>query len=340
MTKSRVLKKLRAGEFVTVAGFSRLPDPWYAEVIGRIGFDLIWFDMEHRPFGYDAIGPISFACRASGIDLMVRVLKTGYSRPCACSSSAPTESWSRIASMRREARQWVDWTRFPPLGRRGFDGSGADADFSWPIRANTSGTPMRRRSWCCRSKIAPPSSVSKTLPPCPASACSLSARRIFPIDYGVPWQFKHPLIETAFDRVAEAAARHGKYWGTVSGSPERAQWILDRGGRMFTAGGRSRRAGQRAESLFRLSRLRRHCEVIPSAGAPNARKWQVLALLFCAGGLNYADRTAISTLFPLLRADLAMTDVGMAAVGSLFLWSYAATSPIAGIVADRSRAAA
>jgi MFS family permease len=30
-----------------------------------------------------------------------------------------------------------------------------------------------------------------------------------------------------------------------------------------------------------------------------------------------------------------MTDVGMAAVGSLFLWSYAATSPIAGMVADR-----
>src|SRR5262249_43568406 len=28
-------------------------------------------------------------------------------------------------------------------------------------------------------------------------------------------------------------------------------------------------------------------------------------------------------------------DVGMAAVGSLFLWSYAATSPIAGMVADR-----
>lgn len=67
----------------------------------------------------------------------------------------------------------------------------------------------------------------------------------------------------------------------------------------------------------------------------DARKWRVLALLFCAGGLNYADRTAISSLFPLLRADLALTDVGMAAIGSLFLWSYAACSPFAGMVADR-----
>jgi MFS family permease len=61
----------------------------------------------------------------------------------------------------------------------------------------------------------------------------------------------------------------------------------------------------------------------------------VLALLFCTGGLNYADRTAISTLFPLLRVDLGLTDVGMAAIGSLFLWSYAVTSPMAGMVADR-----
>ena len=69
--------------------------------------------------------------------------------------------------------------------------------------------------------------------------------------------------------------------------------------------------------------------------ARDARKWKVLALLFCAGAVNYADRTAISSLFPLLRRDLGISDVGMAAVGSLFLWSYAATSPVAGMVGDR-----
>jgi MFS transporter, Spinster family, sphingosine-1-phosphate transporter len=65
------------------------------------------------------------------------------------------------------------------------------------------------------------------------------------------------------------------------------------------------------------------------------RKWKVLALLFAAGALNYADRTAITSVFPLLRRDLGITDVGLAAIGSLFLWSYAFTSPFAGVVADR-----
>ena len=57
------------------------------------------------------------------------------------------------------------------------------------------------------------------------------------LSYGVPMEFNHPKIESAFDRIAAAAAKHGKWWGTTSGSPEAAQRVVDRGGRMFTAGG-------------------------------------------------------------------------------------------------------
>ena len=68
---------------------------------------------------------------------------------------------------------------------------------------------------------------------------------------------------------------------------------------------------------------------------PDKRKWKVLAFLFALGALNYADRTAITSVFPLLRRDLGISDVGLAATGSLFLWSYAFSSPMAGVFADR-----
>jgi len=64
-------------------------------------------------------------------------------------------------------------------------------------------------------------------------------------------------------------------------------------------------------------------------------KWQTVMVLFFVAGLNYADRTAISTVFPLVRADLGLSDVAMAAIGSVFLWAYALGSPAAGFVADR-----
>lgn len=66
-----------------------------------------------------------------------------------------------------------------------------------------------------------------------------------------------------------------------------------------------------------------------------AYKWRVAALCCCIGALNYADRAAIASVYPLVRADLSLTDVELAAVGSFFLFAYAFASPFAGILADR-----
>jgi predicted MFS family arabinose efflux permease len=65
------------------------------------------------------------------------------------------------------------------------------------------------------------------------------------------------------------------------------------------------------------------------------QKWKIALMLFMIAALNYGDRTAISSVFPLLRADLALSDVVMAGIGSVFLWSYAIGSPVAGYLADR-----
>jgi MFS family permease len=64
-------------------------------------------------------------------------------------------------------------------------------------------------------------------------------------------------------------------------------------------------------------------------------RWKQVALLFCCAALNYGCRAATASVFPLFRSDLGLTDFGMAAVGSLFLWSYALESSFAGWLADR-----
>ena len=66
-----------------------------------------------------------------------------------------------------------------------------------------------------------------------------------------------------------------------------------------------------------------------------AYRWKLVALLFCCGALNYGDRAATSAVFPLFRVTLGITDLQIAAVGSLFLWAYAIGSPLAGVLADR-----
>jgi MFS transporter, Spinster family, sphingosine-1-phosphate transporter len=64
-------------------------------------------------------------------------------------------------------------------------------------------------------------------------------------------------------------------------------------------------------------------------------RWRLVVILCFAAGLNYADRTALSAVFPLLKAEFGATDQQLGGVGAVFLWAYAAASPVAGALADR-----
>lgn len=63
--------------------------------------------------------------------------------------------------------------------------------------------------------------------------------------------------------------------------------------------------------------------------------WRVALFLSIAAGLNYADRTALSSVIPPVREDLGATDAQIGWAGLLFLWSYALLSPFAGNLADK-----
>ncbi len=64
-------------------------------------------------------------------------------------------------------------------------------------------------------------------------------------------------------------------------------------------------------------------------------RWRVALFLAVAAALNYADRASLSAVLPALRADLGLSDVQLGLLGSVFLWSYALGSPLAGSLADR-----
>lgn len=66
-------------------------------------------------------------------------------------------------------------------------------------------------------------------------------------------------------------------------------------------------------------------------------KWLLVALLFLVAVVNYADRTALSAVFPLLKSSLGMSDAALGAVGTTFLWTYGLASPLAGMIGDRYR---
>jgi 4-hydroxy-2-oxoheptanedioate aldolase len=237
MTKSRVLRKLRSGDFVKVAGISRVAEPWLTEVVGQIGYDVVWFDLEHRPYNYGTIDMLSLACRATGIDLMVRILKSGYySAMQALEFGANGLMVPHIRSA-EEARQWVEWSRFPPLGKRGLDGAGADANFG--LADTREYLKHANKDVFLAFQIEDREAIDAIdeIAAVPGFDILFIGPGDLSLSYGIPLEFDHPLLEEATRRVAQAAKNNGKWWGTTTATPQKAQSAMNLGARMIVAGG-------------------------------------------------------------------------------------------------------
>jgi MFS transporter, Spinster family, sphingosine-1-phosphate transporter len=63
--------------------------------------------------------------------------------------------------------------------------------------------------------------------------------------------------------------------------------------------------------------------------------WLLVGLLWVVALLNYVDRQVIFSVFPLLSADLHLSDIQLGFLSTVFLWVYGLLSPISGFVADR-----
>ncbi len=61
----------------------------------------------------------------------------------------------------------------------------------------------------------------------------------------------------------------------------------------------------------------------------------VVGLLWFCGFFNYADRQALSAVFPLLESEFKLTDGQLGLLGSAFMVVYAVASPFTGYTVDR-----
>ncbi|MBP5617328.1 MAG: MFS transporter [Elusimicrobiaceae bacterium] len=66
------------------------------------------------------------------------------------------------------------------------------------------------------------------------------------------------------------------------------------------------------------------------------RTQYLFGTLFCLNLLNYIDRQALYSLFPLLQIDLQLTDLQLGALASCFMLVYMCYAPLVGYLADRS----
>ena len=65
-------------------------------------------------------------------------------------------------------------------------------------------------------------------------------------------------------------------------------------------------------------------------------KWLVVGMLWFVCFFNYADRQAMSAVFPVLEKEFGFDKQQLGLIGSAFMWVYAGAAPLAGWVCDRA----
>lgn len=209
MRKSKTLARIRAGEPVKSCVLGHFI-PAYVCHAARAGYDCIWLDMEHRAQTVREIQALLAFSHLYDIDIMLRpptLEKTAlyrYLEDGAAGLMIPHVSTAE------KARMLVDAVKFPPIGDRGLDNAGLDADFH--IHDADEYVAWANRETFLTVQIETPEAVRNV--EAIAAVEGVDVLFVGPGDLGLRLrQSGEMTLDEAWEAVAAACKKHGKAFG-------------------------------------------------------------------------------------------------------------------------------
>ena len=235
MHLSIVKKKLKAKEPVLAAKVNFM-SPQVVELLGMMGFDCLWICNEHLYADQRLLDHLTLACRASGMDTMLRRNIAGYH-----DLLQPLEMGvhgfmiPRVRSI-EYLKKIVDDVKFPPQGKRGLDGVNADANYGL--------MPVQDYMHFSNSQTFIVAQIEdvEAIPLIDQVAAVEGVDVVFigqgdmSVSMGMAGQVRHPRILEVVDQVANSCARHGKTAGVPALNADDATAMIEKGFGFFTTG--------------------------------------------------------------------------------------------------------
>ncbi len=238
MRKSKMLQKFRSGGFARVCGLGHYL-PFYIRYAAHYKFDGIWFDLEHRAMDQREVQAIIMMCLHNDIDCMVRAPTLERTKLYRYLEEGATGFLMPLISDPQMASDLVQAVKYPPLGNRGMDGAGLDADFgiaAWHPQSNYNAESNRETFLITQVETLQAVANAEEI----ASIDGIDGLFIGPADLSlrIATQGTGDLtMEKAIDTVASAAQKHGKVWGITAGSVDEIKRFREQGAQMVPWGG-------------------------------------------------------------------------------------------------------
>ena len=210
---STVNQKLRKGDSAVGTMVRMIRNPGIAWLVRQAGLDLFMLDMEHGTYNTETVADIATTARAAGVGCFVRVpeLAKGYvSRVLDCGCTGVMVPM--IESV-EQAELLVRWSKFEPVGGRGFGSVGGHTNYQGIGGADTVDFTLRANEEVLTiaqiETRAGMEQVEKI-----AALEGIDALLIGPSDLsmslGHTGDMKHAEVIEAIDRIATAAQKNDK----------------------------------------------------------------------------------------------------------------------------------
>lgn len=233
MRKSKTLAKLKAGLTPRLCSLGHFI-PAYVRLAAHNGYDCIWLDLEHRAMAEREVQALLTYFHLSDIDCLLRAPTLEKTRLYRYLEDGATGLMIPHVSTPEKAKMLVDAVKFPPLGDRGLDGAGLDCDFV--LQGGDDYPPAANNETFLVVQIETPEAVANVDKI--AAIPGIDGLFLGPADLALRLRYDSTLtLDQATDRVASAAARHGKAWGRPVGTAEQYAALHAKGARLLAYGG-------------------------------------------------------------------------------------------------------
>ena len=232
MRANLVKRKLKNGEAAFGTMIFEFFTPGIAQIVKAAGADFILYDMEHSGVGIDVIKEQMAHCRGLELAPFVRVPALQPHFIARCLDMGAMGIMVPMVETAAQAREIVNATRYPPLGRRGAAFGVAHDDYeAGPVADKVAAANERTLVIVLVETAEGIKNVDEI-----AAVDGVDVVWLGHFDLtnfmGIAAQFQHPDYLAAVDKLVAAAKRHGKAAGMMASDET---WARDYMGKGFTA---------------------------------------------------------------------------------------------------------
>ncbi len=220
--------------------------PRHVDFVGETGlFPTIWFDLEHFDIPVQELAVLCMIARAHNMTPLARFKATDYQTVQRVLETGVGGIMCAMVEDEEEAKNIVNWSKFnnpapgeaETIGQRGWNGGGVDARYGTVPPKDYVAHQNTQVAVLCQVE------TEKALEKVDAIIATPGVDAIFfgPGDYahrlGVLGQLGHPKVLDAMAKVAEAALKHHKWWGTLGIGKDHYKTVKTLGARLICPGG-------------------------------------------------------------------------------------------------------